>query len=81
MKKCIIYNVIIYMFITMIIILQKPDILTDVNGNFKSWNYLKFNLSNGISDYNDLICLPTVVIVISIISFVMSKQLTITESI
>lgn len=59
----------------MIIILQKPTILCDNEKNFKSWSYFKNMLTNGISDISDVICLPTIFVFGSIISFILSKYI------
>jgi hypothetical protein len=75
MKKCIIYSITIYILLTMSIVLQKPAILTDTNGNFKSWNYLQYKMTYGLNDLRDLICLPTVLIMCSLISFLIARQL------
>ena len=75
MKKCIIYSITIYLLLTMIIILQKPQIMCDQYGNFKSLNYLKYKLSSGITNLNDLICLPIIFILCSIFSFIVSTNL------
>ena len=75
MKKCIIYSVTIYLIFIMIIIIQKPKILCDEYGNFKSWEYFKGIVKNGIDDLSDLICLPTVLMIGSLLSFFLAKYL------
>ena len=72
MKKCIIYSITIYILLTMFILLQKPDILYDSNGKIKSWNYLKSKIRYGFYTYDELICLPTCMFIISIISFIIA---------
>ncbi len=60
----------------MSILLQKPTLLCDSSGNFKSWNYLKYKIFyDNVHSPNDLICLPTVLIVCSLISFILAKNL------
>jgi len=75
MKKCIVYSITIYILLTMFILLHRPKILNDSNGDIKSWNYLKYKLKYGFTDMNELICLPTIIFVISIISFMIGIKL------
>ncbi len=72
MKKCIIYSITIYILLTMFILLQKPKILYDSNGDFKSWNYLKYKIKYGYNSYNELICFPIIILSISLLSFIIS---------
>jgi hypothetical protein len=78
MKKYIIYSVIIYMFGLMCILLNRPKILLDSDGNLKSWNYLKYKLHNlNLHEHNDpldFICLPIFSIGLAFLSFYIAKQ-------
>ena len=82
MKKCLVYSITIYLFITMFIILHKPSILYDSDHNMKSWNYLRSNLLNqhnlnyNLNSPQNFICLPTLIVLISVISFYLAKNLT-----
>ena len=59
----------------MSIILQKPALLCDQKGDFKSWNYLKYKLYyDGIQNYHDLICYPSIMVLCCIFSFLMAKN-------
>ena len=66
----------------MFITLHKPSILYDSDRNIKSWNYLRYNLTKlnnlnyNLNSPQNFICLPTLVILISIISFYLAKNLT-----
>ncbi len=60
---------------TMSIILYKPSILCDHNGSFKSFNHLQNCLQNNIHDPQELICLPIIMILGSIISYLLAKNL------
>lgn len=75
MKKCLIYCITIYILSMMFILLHKPRILYDDNNNIKSWNYLKYKIKNGFNKPDEIICFPTIVILISIISYILSKKL------
>ena len=75
MKKCIIYSITIYILLTMFILLQKPNILYDSNGDIKSWNYLKSKIIDGFYNYDELICLPTIMAILSIFSFIIAISL------
>ena len=60
----------------MILILQKPTILCDHSGNFKSWNYLRHKLFyDKIHSPNELICLPTILVLCSLVAFILAKNL------
>lgn len=60
----------------MTLILQKPTILCDSSGNFKSWNYLKYKLFyDKIQSPQDIICLPVVMIICTLVSFLVAKSL------
>ncbi len=60
----------------MSIIIQKPTMLCDQDGNFKSWNYLRHKLLyEKIQSVNDLMCLPTILVLCSLISFLLAKNL------
>ncbi len=56
-------------------LIQKPLILYDENGNLKSLNYFKFKLKHGFHSYKELICMPTIAVVIALFSFILAKQL------
>ena len=74
MKKCILYSLTIYILFAMSIIIQKPTILCDSNGDFKSWNYFRYKIFNQkIQSPDELICLPTVLILCSLISFILAR--------
>ena len=76
MTKCVIYSLTIYLLIMMSIIMQKPALLCDQKGDFKSWNYLKYKLLNrDIQNYHDLICYPTIMFICCVFSFLMAKNL------
>ena len=75
MKKSIIYSITIYLLLSMIILLQKPNILYDDNNNIKSWIYFKTKLINGFDNINEFVCLPTVFILCSLLSFIIAKNL------
>ncbi len=75
MKTCIIHSITIYLIFMIIIILHKPAILCKDNNEFKSWYYLYDKLSFGFNDISELICLPSVVIIWSIISFMIAKSI------
>ncbi len=72
MKKCIIYSITIYILLTMFILLHKPDILYDYNKEIKSWSYLKSKIKYGFYTVDELICLPTIICMLSIISFIIA---------
>ena len=72
MKKCIIYSITIYILLTMFILLQKPNILYDIDGEIKSWNYLKSKIRYGFYTMDELICLPTVMFMVSVFSFIIA---------
>ena len=74
MKKCIIYSITIYILLTMFILLQRPQILNDENNQLKSWNYLNNKIKYGFMDYEELICLPTIIIFISICSYIIALR-------
>ena len=59
----------------MFFLFQKPNIIYDINGNIKSWNYLKYKMINGVNNYNDLLCLPTIFISFSLISFLITLNI------
>ncbi len=65
----------------MFITLHKPHILYDSDHNIKSWNYLKHNLINqhnlghNIANPVNFVCLPTIIIAVSLISFYLAKNL------
>lgn len=61
----------IYLIFAMIIIIKKPMILCDDNGNFKSLNRIK----NGLTNFDDLISLPTVMILSAFLSFYIAKYI------
>jgi len=75
MKKCIIYSITIYLLLMMFILLQKPRILYDDNGNMKSLNYFKYKINYGFKDPMELLCFPTIAIIFGIIAFLLAKQL------
>ena len=75
MKKCIIYSITIYILLTMFILLQKPNILYDTDGEIKSWTYLKSKIKYGFNTMDELICLPTIIFTISIISFIIATNI------
>ena len=66
------------MFGFMCILLNKPAILFDSSGNFKSLNYLKFKLdnlhTNSFNNPNDFVSLPTISIFLALLSFYVAKQ-------
>ncbi len=74
MKKCIVYSITIYLILTMCIILHKPACIYS-NGEFKSVNYFKNKIKYGFNSATELICLPSILVVCSIISFILAKQL------
>ncbi len=60
----------------MSIILQKPKILCDSNGNFKSWNYLKYKIFHDrIQSASDIISLPSALVLCSLVSFILARNL------
>ncbi len=60
----------------MSIIIQKPTILCDHDGNFKSWNYFRNKIFyEKIQSPKDIICLPTVLVLFSLVAFLMAKNL------
>ena len=69
------YSISIYILLCMFILLQKPTILYDNNGNIKSWNYLKDKLIYGFNDAEELICLPTLFVGVSLLSFIISIKI------
>lgn len=75
MKKCLIYSITIYIILVMFILLHKPKILYDHNNNIKSWNYLKEKIKYGFDELNEIICLPVIVIIITIVSYILAKKL------
>lgn len=75
MKKCILYSITIYLILSMIVILKRPSIILDNDGNVKSWTYFKDKIFNGFSDPLDLVCLPTIMMLLSILSFYMARYL------
>lgn len=79
MKRCIIYSISIYILLCMFVLLQQPDILYDDNKNIKSWSYLKDKLKYGFNNIDELICLPTLFIIISIFSFIITIKIVINE--
>jgi hypothetical protein len=74
MKKCLIYCMTIYILLIIFILLQNPKFLYDQNNNIKSWNYLKYKIKYGINKFDDIICFPTIVILISILSYILAKK-------
>jgi len=72
MKKCIIYSITIYTLFVMFISLQKPNILYDTNNKLKSFEYLKFKINYGFDEYEELICYPTIIFVVSLFSFIIT---------
>jgi hypothetical protein len=74
MRECIIYSITIYVLLTMFILLQRPQVLNDENGQLKSWNYLKSKLKYGFISIEELICLPTLIIFISIFSYIIAQR-------
>jgi hypothetical protein len=76
MKKSIIYSITIYLLFSMLIILQKPKIICNLNGDFKSLNYLKYKLLYGYNNPDELICLPIVLILCSICAYIIAKNIT-----
>ena len=75
MGKCIIYSIVIYLIFMMSIVLHKPQILCDHNGDFKSITYLQDHLQNSINDPQELISLPVIMILGSIISYLLARNL------
>jgi hypothetical protein len=59
----------------MFILLQRPKFLNDSDNNIKSWNYLKYKIKYGFTNTTELICLPTIIIFISIFSFIIGANL------
>jgi len=59
----------------MFILLQKPEILYDENGNMKSLNYFRHKINYGFQDPMELVCFPTISIASAILSFFLAKQL------
>lgn len=75
MKTCIIYSITIYLVFMMLLILQKPSFICDDNGNFKSWEYLKEKVLYGFQDSSELICLPTIAALGSVLSFFIARNI------
>lgn len=75
MNKCIIQNITIYILLCMFLLLQKPQQLYDTNGKVKSWNYFNDKIKNGYNDIEELICLPVIFIIFSIVSFLISQSI------
>lgn len=71
MKKCIIYSITIYLIFAMIIMIKKPKILCDDDGNFKSLSRVK----NGLTNFDNLMSLPTVMILFAFLSFYIAKYI------
>ena len=65
----------IYILLTMFLLLQRPQFLNDSEGNIKSLNYLKYKIKYGFINPTELICLPTIIIFISILSFIIGANL------
>jgi len=76
MKQQLIYSLTIFLIIFIIILLQMPSIIYDDNGLVKSWNYFKNIDYKYINSINDLICLPTIIIIVAVISFILGRHLT-----
>jgi hypothetical protein len=75
MNKSILHSITIYMILTMLILLYRPKILNDRNGNLKSLDYFKDLITYGFNYPEEIICLPTLIIFFSILSFIISNQL------
>ena len=75
MEKCVIYSITIYLLLTMFILLQRPQILNDENGDIKSWDYLQYKIKYGFINYEELICFPTLIVFVSIFSFIIAYKL------
>jgi len=63
------------MILTMLILLYRPKIITDRNGNLKSLDHFKDLITYGFNDPEELICLPTVLGLFSILSYLIAEQL------
>lgn len=59
----------------MIIILNKPTILYDEQGNIKSWNYFNNTIKGGKINMDVLTSLPIIFILCAMISFYLAKYL------
>ncbi len=66
---------IIYLLLIMVILLQRPPILLNDDSSFKSWNYFLYKLNYGYNEIGELICLPTIIIICSISSFIIAKNI------
>jgi len=75
MKKCIIYSLSIYIIIYIALISKKPFVLYDNINGFKSLLYFQNKLYNGYTNYDELICLPTIMLLIVFFSFLLAKNL------
>lgn len=70
MKKCLLYSIVIYLFLIMILQLYKPSVT-----NIKSFNYIKHKLENKIYDIDDLYSEPFIVIVLGLLSFIIARNI------
>ena len=74
MKKCLIYSLLIYIILYISLNKIKPKILYE-NGHLKSWFYFINKINNGIDNYDELICIPTITLVIVLFSFLIGAKL------
>ena len=74
-KNSIIQCISIYTILCMYILLQKPKILYDESNNIKSLDYFNNKIKYGFNNLDELICLPTIFIIISLLSFIISVKL------
>jgi len=74
-KNSIIQCISIYTILCMYILLQKPKLLYDESNNIKSLDYFNNKIKYGFNNLDELICLPTIFIIISLLSFIISVKL------
>ena len=73
MKKCIIYSILIYLLLYIALLSKKPSILYD-NNNIKSLLYFQDKINNGYNSYNELVCLPTIMLILVLLSYLLAKK-------
>jgi len=75
MNKSMLHSITIYMILTMLILLYRPKIIIDKDGNLKSLNYFQDLITYGFNDPEEIICLPTVLGLFSLLSYLIANQL------